>query len=1051
MMRKKSFVGFTAILSTLLMLCGCMAKEQNHSDTYTKPTADIAVNREFGGFLGEVQPMSTQSVQGVPMNMYNPALDTGFTLTNKVDKTVFNASAYTSLNVCVEDGGIKYSTYNGFPAYGIVGTSVGLQLKINYSAALGQSLNGTEYMLCDDTAQSVNGIVTGAISSGALVIQTSSDGKNWSNENKAKYTDGLYTTNYYSHYKTGETIIYQPDGQEVSRGVYVRVLYAYEVYDYISCQHPTYFLWWQTGYKHDNDNDYVNYVEEYSFYLCSNSAQNVTFHNLSLGDQIEENLKEEDASIIEVAKATETLTDGSVTVTGFLIDNSLNQAASITVKRNHQDYTIPENYEIRENGRYDITVRTALGEEAHTTIFVHSGGKEELYSLYFGDSFISAKRIYSKDSLPVYEGKLTFYILQAVEDIYPYIWGTITNKTTGNVITIDPTGAYHSACLTDAGAYEAKFYTNSTYGTESASGDNHTFVFRFNVIEWGTAPGPQVNQESLQNYSKLSNPTNLHPTYYGVTFQSSYRGNITLAFSSQKAAVDYAYNYEKGMVEVQADGSFRYNGSLAVSQKVKYDSAWDLTDAVYYFAEQAVQKLKFDLRDEFTYLTLSDEVLSSVENLRTLELTKSVVVFADQTEKDGLLLSGSLPILNAKKYAYLTPGVSGEVVSGYNDYMFIKDKDGYDSNSVVIIDAAGNRFDIEYNVSVDEQLRNFGVKTGVVTIEEKTVYGDIATYKAVYIAEGDNSAEVEIEGYDGKKKIAKHFDINNNNQSLELNAFAIKSVVDDADSYGMVIVSKKGVEDFYSLEEVSGKLYTEEGTYVITVVNRLGYSYSFTVRINEEIYYKTEIIGDGIDGSQYIMYADGGSVSLPKLTRYGYNFAGYKTANGNVYSDEVQAILLKGSSVLEAVWVAKQFNMTLQMEDGMVEAQTITFGETYTLPTLTSTKNRQFLGWKNASGEMVSSVTVEEEGDICLTAYFETDQEATAKENRDTSKDRVWWVWAILIGLAILGAIGPAIIAEITLEDWTYWFYIIGIPLLVISVLCMIRPNIFWWLIWWYY
>ena len=189
------------------------------------------------------------------------------------------------------------------------------------------------------------------------------------------------------------------------------------------------------------------------------------------------------------------------------------------------------------------------------------------------------------------------------------------------------------------------------------------------------------------------------------------------------------------------------------------------------------------------------------------------------------------------------------------------------------------------------------------------------------------------------------------------------------------------------------------------------YSYSFTIRINEEIYNKTEIIGDGIDGSQYIMYADGGSVSLPKLTRYGYNFAGYKTANGNVYSDEVQAILLKGSSVLEAVWVAKQFNMTLQMEDGMVEAQTITFGETYTLPTLTSTKNRQFLGWKNASGEMVSSVTVEEEGDICLTACFELEDETVQGEPSEESKTEVKGLplplgWLILlIALAVVGIV----------------------------------------------
>ena len=1050
-MKKSILILLTIILSIFLAVAGCSGETPevpNDNNSSVQGPADTEI------IPSEPEIFEPNDIETIPMFIYNPELDTGFSLSNRVDQTVFDSNAYTSLSIFTEDGDISVSNYNGVTAFGVVSSDVGLRFKVNHEANVGEKINGSaEWMLGSDSwgqqeGQNINGVSTGKIESGAIVVQTSYDGVNWSNENKAKYSEGLYTTNYYANYGTSDNTIYYPSGEDISKGVYIRVLYAYEVYDYKDCEHPTFFLWWQTGYEHNNDNVYKNYVEAYTFYLCYNSPNAVTFHNLSLGDQIEENLKEEDASLIEIAKSTETLTNGSVTVTGFSIDNKLNQSATITVKKNNQPFEIPSNKEIRENGKYDITVKTVLGEELTTTIYVHSMNKEELYSLYFGESFLIGKRIFSKEAYPTYEGGVTSYNLLDIEDVYPGVCGEIINKNTGAKIVLNQSWLLRKEALVEPGEYQARIYTNTTFATDNPSGDNQTFVFNFKIIAEGTAPGPQINKESLRNFTLLSNPSNLSSTYYGVTFQSAHRGNITLAFATKKAAIDYAYNYEKGMVEVQEDGSFRYNGSLAVSQKVKYDSAWDLTDAVYYFAEQAVQKLKFDLRDEFTYLTLSDEVLFSVENLRTLELTKSVVVFANDVEKEELLVSGELPIINSKKYSYLTPGNSGEVASGYSDFIFIKDKNGYDSNSVVITDANGNSFTIEYNISVGEQLKSFGCCTGIITVEEKTIYGDTTTYQAVYIAENNNSAKVELNCYENKTQTTKSVEFSDNNSLFTLNAFSIKSIVDELDPYGIITVSKEGVEDFYCINEIIGKLYTEKGSYVITLVNRLGYSYKFTINIDEEMYYTTELSGDGIDGAQYIMYSDGDLVSLPQLTKYGYTFAGYKTTNGNIYSEEVQAILLKGSSVLETVWIAKQFNMTLQMGSGVYEEQAITFGETYTLPTLATTDNQRFLGWKDLSGEFVSSFTVDQEGDICLTACFETVQETTEKEQlRDTSKSRAWWVWVILIVLALIGAF-------FTLRGFSGelpGLLIVSLPLLILSILCMIWPSAFWWFIWWYY
>lgn len=984
----------------------------------------------------------------VPMQMYNPGLDTGYSLTNKVTNTVFSSSAYTSLSVVSQDGDVKKSTYNGFNAFGVTGTSVKLNFKVNHSAAVGKNINGSkEWMLASDgwgktSGQNVNGVSVGTVASGAIVIQTSSDGKTWSNDNKAKYTNGLYTTDYYAHYGTKEQVIYSPSGADINKGVYIRVLYAYEVYDYVACTHPKKFLGflWKTGWKHANDNKYANYVEAYSFFLCQNSPESVVFNNLSLKENLEESL--EDETTLELVKNAETLKDGSVTVTGFSVGKQLNQLASVSIKKNGQPFTIPSNQEICENGKYDITVKTIFGNESTKTIFVNSKTKDELYSLYFGDSFLTGKRIYSKESLPVFEGGLTYFNLKETDANTPRLWGSLKNKTTGNVLNIEQLSDERKELIIEPGDYEAVLNTNITFADNNPSGDNQSFVFKFKIIENGTAPGPQLNKESLNNFSMLVTPSNLHSTYYGVTFQSAHRGNITLAFATRKAAIDYAYNYEKGMVEVQQDGSFRYNGSLVVSQKTKYDSAWDLTDAIYYFAEQAVQKLRFDLSDEFTFLTLSDEIVSSVKNLRTLELARSVVVFANETEKQALIAKNRLPVVNSKVYKYLVPGEDGEVVTGYNEFVFIKDANGYDSSSVVVIDENGNRFEIEYNKSLGLQLKEYNFSTGIITIEETNIYGDITSYEAVYIAENENHAKVELNCYESETEVVKTIDSSKAGSALNVNAFSIKKIIDETESFGTIIVLKAGVEDIYCFDEPMNKIFTELGKYIVTVVNRMGYSYSFEINISDVIYYTAELSGEGIEGSKYLMYAEGDTVNLPQLSKYGYNFIGYKDSTGQTYSNVVQSIALKGKSVLKTVWKAKEFNLKLTQNAIMHSSKTIVFGETYELPELDSTDTLKFMGWKNAEGELITSLKVEEEGDVTLSAYFEEIEVETVSKAKEKHKLHWLTILSICVVSLILMFIAHYIIVEVS--DYSFWMWIISIVLLVVL---LVFVNLPWWAI----
>ncbi len=409
---KKNIVFLTAILAGLCVLGACDGGDDISISSSNNWVDSIDLGEDW---------IPSSDRQDVPMNMYNPSVDSGFGLDNKVEQTAFGSTAYTSLAICTSTGEFDVATYNGITAYGVVATDVSLSLTINNEAALWESIGGGEWHLSnddwgEDTNETINGVYAGRVDSGALVIQTSFDGLTWSNENKAQYADGLYTTDYYTHYGVNETTIFTPSGDDIRKGIYIRVLYAYEIYDEVPCVHPKKalgFLWETDKYEHECDYEYQNYIEEYTFYLCVNTPEAVTFHNLSLGDQIEENLKDQDAYLVDLAKQTETLTNESVTVTGFAVDNFIKNSDKIpdslsqAVKKAYPDEEVVDALtkmspsslkKVLENGgalheNLDGTV-TYMPKEVHK--LSHMGGaaleqwaKQHVSKFYF-EIFVSA-------------------------------------------------------------------------------------------------------------------------------------------------------------------------------------------------------------------------------------------------------------------------------------------------------------------------------------------------------------------------------------------------------------------------------------------------------------------------------------------------------------------------------------------------------------------------------------------------------------------------------------------------------------------------------------
>ena len=637
--------------------------------------------------------------------------------------------------------GIVAAKKNGFDAYGITGSNVYLFLELKNEEALADA--GWE-VVSDSwgkkSSELIANVPTGQVDSGAIIIQKSMDGLTWENEDLGRYAEGLYTTDYENHYgRKGAVLVYMPNGQEILKGVFVRILYAYEMK--------------QASSKTDN-----RYIEKYEFYLCNNELGAITFHNLSAEGTLSDICKDYDDATAEIYRKAETMQTGAYTVSGFSIDTTLNPTVTYKVKRDGTNIAIPSNHEFTQEGKYTVDLTSAVGTHKEVEIFVDRMSTNEVLDFYFGEAFITGKRIFDEGDLAVYEGGLTSYQLNEVDLNHLPLGGEIKNLTTGEIVTITPSRTRKSSLITAPGTYEAVLSTNSGV----SSGDNRIFTFRFKIIPKGTAPGPMVNQRSLKEYAS-STISDSYPVYYALTYPSASTGYITLAFASKEAAMEYAYNYEKGMVEKQSDGSYRYTGSFLVSQKEKYNSAWDLTDAVNYFAEQAVQSGYFDLSNEFTSLTLTDSVIDNTANLRTLELNKSVTIFAPD-QKGELTDLEALPIISPKPYSYLVPGRNGVVRKGVNDFKFVKDKYGSDSDTIQITDNTGKEYQIEYNRGVGEQLAAQNCPSGIVTITEKTVYGDTASYQAVYIAPAENTASITLSYYKDESEERQTFtQLNNTN------------------------------------------------------------------------------------------------------------------------------------------------------------------------------------------------------------------------------------------------------------------------------------------------
>jgi hypothetical protein len=220
--------------------------------------------------------------------------------------------------------------------------------------------------------------------------------------------------------------------------------------------------------------------------------------------------------------------------------------------------------------------------------------------------------------------------------------------------------------------------------------------------------------------------------------------------------------------------------------------------------------------------------------------------------------------------------------------------------------------------------------------------------------------------------------------SIEAEGFCLESIKDELDPYSIVVISGENGQYCSTADQIDNDAWSDVGVYDVKVVNRLGYSYSFQITVVESDIATINFTGEGTESTSYIQAIYGEqNVKLPEIMRKGYKLIGFEDESGTVYSEEIATILFRGTKILNAIWQAKQYTLTLQKPDGsVIDTKVMDYGQSIELYEPALEDGEEFIGWM-LNGKLLDSdeFTLDIEGDVTLIAVFKNYSGETSTEH----------------------------------------------------------------------
>ncbi len=933
-------------------------------------TADVDVNYE-----------TFNEITSIKADCYAVDDNAGYYVNNGSKTSLFSKSyAQIYLKTVAAELVDTNTKMNNIPAYGYRSTDdalndeqVKLELLLKYNFSSSENIDGTQWSISNDSWKNgVNGISgIGVINSGALLIQKSFDGINWSWENQysTEKTQSFHTTDFVNEYNPEQysqkyLTIYQPAGTDLNKGVYYKVIFAYELkyYSYDNGWNK----FWNAKTWH-----YINIVEETNFYIANSSAD-ILFQNMNFTTNAVDN---NDAGVSQAIRKFGALNDGDAVNDAFKVNFNGNKSYKVNYSYNGStnlsSMTVSDGQVFTQPGKYVFKVTPKVGDPKYYTIYINDRGLQQNLNLYFGENLFSndSKRVFSQsDTVPVYLAGARWQI-KAVDENHQPIVGrigkfekTLTKleyesapkdaskfaletqievdenyvpvngdgyeKTTTDGVdyyTIDGYDIYRivdskidtsrkakNGILLEPGFYVAQFANNPKYFDNSATGDTYTFTFQFKIVSEGTIP--EVNKTLLEGNIDFSAYSS---SYFGVKIPTKGNGSVTFAYSDYESAYVTAYKYVRSLVSVE--NNFYYLDNQ------EYSNQSDVLNVVDAKAKSLVKVCYFDATDINTYLTLEGKVTNVLE----LSLVDDVIVFDSSISTYENVVG--LPFLNDRHFYIIDSNNEKQLKVEPVKFLQITP---YETSSITVKSVVGNfEWIIPYNTPVQSYLEARNAPTGKYKVIEKNDFGT-TEYFANYIKPGDNVIKLSITRSSGEFVQKQNLGIREAASRFAVSSFIINSVSNELDSEGLIKITKSGnaTPVLYSIKEINNLVLDEQGSYTISVIDRLGNSYEFYV----DIYVPSKVTTLTLknNGAVYSaeLVAGGTRVNLPVLTSNDGDlvFAGWCDENGNIVNDSF-LYNYSEDTTLTAVWHYKNVKVTVYNGNKIFE-QNYNVGDTVILP-----------------------------------------------------------------------------------------------------------------------
>ena len=813
---------------------------------------------------------------------YVTNLDNGFNVQNSTNGSFLSNGQFVSFYIDTfgENGEVYLDNdkYYGYDAYGFIsGTGekyteivkdkdnknkeveklklVGIKLKYNYPS--NNNLIGADgkiWDICNDSWKgTINGLSSvGVVGHGALIVQKfvpteekkfPVDNSDWKrlNEFSGKETDGLHTVDFFNEYNPSTKnsfTVYTPSGSDLQKGIFVKITVAYELIH-------------TEKVRKKDVNTYKNIIEETTFYLCNTSAE-VVFQNLysetAEGGNISNNQGVQDSFRVDI--------------------NGWNYDVSYKFNDSDNFNNCEDGQVFIDTGKYEFYIKTKIGIVRHKTIYVHEKSNDANLNVYFGNSIFSddSIRVFAPDeNYPVYvKGNTTIktidenisstkhaplvgrvYLLKDKNTLLDKDnWEEVTRDEKGLpidcILQTEKLATEHNWSFSNlsAGKYEVIFANNEDYFKGNETGDTYKFVWRFTIVEEGITPF--VNKELFYQQIGFSDFESEH---YVVKLPSKGIGNVLVYFKDYNEAYYYAEKYLASTVKLN-NNMYSFNNKTYETEKL-------MLNDLYTEAENIIVKHYFDATDVYTYLSLNKKAVepyidetsteeeieyhNSFVSILNMNLQYDVVVFIDENSASNNAIG--IPFLNDRVYAYIDE--NGLIQTERSMIQFISVADFESSRIILQLEGTDILFEIPYKMPIQAYLESKNAPSGLYKIIESNPCGN-TEYYGVYIKPYENTTSIEIERLYNINNSSLVLTQQNSGKHYKCNNFKIKNITNELDPYGIIKIEKD--DQFVYIRQIDDiddlPYFDTEGTYSLTVVDRLGNSFTIYIDIYtaEKIY-----------------------------------------------------------------------------------------------------------------------------------------------------------------------------------------------------------------------